>query len=229
MNDNIKKQIVALIEGVKAKDPKATQIMQDIMNKAQQGDRDAIALANAIQEVIKEMNGGAQQQQQPQGPVAAKFGAKLNYIRTIRGGCPEGQQLVYFKQGGRVCKKCVEAAGGAKVKDGKKEISDFKKKKACGGSKMKFELGGEAPKKPAKKEEKKVEKKEAPKRLDPRTTTTLPGGKYPTYWTSQQRQLWERLHGDNDEGAGVVENKGIGKNCKGGKAKKHFFGGVLGF
>jgi hypothetical protein len=180
---------------------------------------------------MQAMNAVAQemQAQQPSQKVTARLGAKLNYIRTIRGGCPEGQQLVYFKQGGRVCKKCVEAAGGAKVKDGKKEISDFKKKKACGGSKMKFELGGETPKKPVKKEEKKVEKKEAPRRLDPRTTKTLPGGKYPTYWTSQQRQLWERLHGDNDEGAGVVENKGIGKNCKGGKAKKHFFGGVLGF
>jgi hypothetical protein len=87
------------------------------------------------------------QSAQPTQKVMARLGAKLNYIRTIRGGCPEGQQLVYFKQGGRVCKKCVEAAGGAKAKDGKKEIADFKKRKACGGSKMKFEPGGKAPKK----------------------------------------------------------------------------------
>jgi len=39
--------------------------------------------------------------------------------------------------------------------------------------------------------------------LDPRTTRTLPNGRYPEYWTSQQRQIWEREHGDNDEGAAV--------------------------
>jgi len=62
------------------------------------------------------------------------------------------------------------------------------------------------------------------KKLDPRTTKTLPGGKYPTNWTSQDRQTWERLHGDNDEGAAVVKNKGIGKNCNGAaiKFKKSF-------
>ena len=145
MNDNIKKQIVALIEGVKAKDPKATQIMQDIMNKAQQGDRDAIALANAIQEVIKEMNGGAQQQQQPQGPVAAKFGAKLNYIRTLKGNAPEGMEVVYYKEGGQMKKKFVKSAGGAKEKDGKKEIANFKKQRGCNGFKTKKENGGELP------------------------------------------------------------------------------------
>jgi hypothetical protein len=91
-----------------------------------------------------------QQPAQPAQPVSARLGAKLNYIRTIKGECPEGQQLVYFKEGGRVCKKCVEAAGGAKVKDGKKEIADFKKacggkaKKACGG--RKFEDGGKSQK-----------------------------------------------------------------------------------
>ena len=226
MDEKVKKQLMALIQAAQQGNEEAIQAIQQIKQKADQGDQKAAALMQAMNAIAQQMQA---QSAQPTQKVMARLGAKLNYIRTIRGGCPEGQQLVYFKQGGRVCKKCVEAAGGAKVKDGKKEISDFKKKKACGGSKMKFELGGEAPKKPAKKEEKKVEKKETPKRLDPRTTTTLPGGKYPTYWTSQQRQLWERLHGDNDEGAGAVENKGIGKNCKGGKAKKHFFGGVLGF
>jgi hypothetical protein len=84
-----------------------------------------------------------QQSAQPTQPVTARLGAKLNYIRTIKGECPEGQKLIYFKEGGRVCKKCVEAAGGAKVKDGKKEIADFKKKKACGGTKVsKNQMGG---------------------------------------------------------------------------------------
>lgn len=78
----------------------------------------------------------AMQGTQPgQQPVTAKLGAKLEYLRSLKGECPEGQQLVYFKQGGRVCKKCIEAAGGAKVK-GKEAIEEFKKK-ACGGVKVK--------------------------------------------------------------------------------------------
>jgi len=67
----------------------------------------------------------------------ARLGAKLNYIRSLKGACPEGQEVKYFEKGGQVKCKCVDkAAGGEKVKDGKKEIADFKKKKACGGSKV---------------------------------------------------------------------------------------------
>jgi hypothetical protein len=157
--------------------------------------------------------------QEMQSAQKARFGAKLNYIRTLKGNAPEGMVVEYYKCGGQTKKRFVKAAGGEKVKDGKKEIEDFKKKKACKGSSLKFELGGEAPK------EKKSEKPQ--QRLDPKTTKKLPGGKYPSYWTSKERQTWERLHGDNDEGAGTVENKGIGKNCNGGKARKHFFGGSL--
>lgn len=149
--------------------------------------------------------------QEMQSATKARFGAKLNYIRSLKGNAPEGMEVEYYKCGGQVKKKFVKAAGGEKVKDGKKEIADFKKKKACGGSKMKFEMGGETPQKP-----KKVEPKKPEQRLDPKTTKKLPGGKYPTYWTSKERQTWERLHGDNDEGAGAVENKGVGKNKNGG-------------
>jgi hypothetical protein len=79
------------------------------------------------------------------GTPMARYGAKLNYIRSLKGECPEGQEVKYFKQGGQMKCKCVDkAAGGEKVKDGKKEIADFKKKKACGGLKAKFQPGGKA-------------------------------------------------------------------------------------
>ena len=45
------------------------------------------------------------QQQQVQ---AAKFGAKLNYIKSLRGQCPEGYELSYYKVGGTLCKKCMK-------------------------------------------------------------------------------------------------------------------------
>ena len=65
----------------------------------------------------------------------ARLGAKLNYVRSLRGLAPEGMVTEYYKEGGQVKKKFVKSAGGAKEKDGKKEIADFNKKKACGGSK----------------------------------------------------------------------------------------------
>ncbi len=67
----------------------------------------------------------AMQQQQIQ---AAKFGAKLNYIRKLNGKCPEGMQMYYYKQGGRLCKKCIEmqARGGEVDKPVGDAIQQFK-------------------------------------------------------------------------------------------------------
>lgn len=202
--------------------------------------------------------------QEMQNTQKARLGAKLNYIRSLKGNAPEGEEVVYYKCGGRVKKKCVKKnACGAKTESiGRDAIKAFKdkcgskmKKKSCKefggeiqsdkcgskmkkskkefggeilfdkcGSKMKkkacgakFELGGEVIKKPKKQETKKVQLK----RLDPKTTKTLPGGKYPSYWTSQERQTWERLHGPNDEGAAAAKEK-----C-GGRVKKHEFGGIM--
>ena len=217
--------------------------------------------------------------QEMQGAQKARLGAKLNYIRSLKGNAPEGMDVEYYKCGGQVKKKfikknacgskgmaavkafkdkcgskmkkksCKEFGGeiqsdkcGSKMKKSKKEFGgeilfdkcgSKMKKKSCKefggniesdkcGSKMKkkacgakFELGGEVSKKPKKQEKVQL------KRLDPKTTKTLPGGKYPSYWTSQERQTWERLHGPNDEGAAVAKEK-----C-GGKAKKHQYGGSL--
>jgi hypothetical protein len=92
------------------------------------------ALEQAMGQFLQEM-------QASQAP-KARLGAKLNYIRDLKGNAPEGMEVVYYKCGGQMKKKFVKAAGGAKAKDGKKEIADFKKKKACGGVKMKFQTGG---------------------------------------------------------------------------------------
>ena len=64
----------------------------------------------------------------------------LNYIERLRGICPEGYEMQFFKQGGQICKKCVQRA---KMEDGgktpKNPIDAFRcgrkmKKKACGGT-----------------------------------------------------------------------------------------------
>lgn len=59
---------------------------------------------------------------QQQQVAARKFGGMLNYIGKLRGTCPEGYEMQFFKQGGQICKKCVQ--------------------------KVKMENGGDAPKNP---------------------------------------------------------------------------------
>ena len=95
------------------------------------------------------------QQQQVQ---AAKFGAKLNYIKSLRGQCPEGYEISYYKVGGTLCKKCMKKQ--QEMKDGgqvpKNPIDEFKcgrkMKKAQGGA-VDFEKCGGKTKKTKKKEE----------------------------------------------------------------------------
>lgn len=78
------------------------------------------------------------QQQQVQ---AAKFGAKINYIKKLRGQCPDGYELQYYKSGGQLCKKCMKKQvmqdGGDLPQD---PIDQFK----CGRKmkKKKCEAGG---------------------------------------------------------------------------------------
>lgn len=169
------------------------------------------------------------QQQQVQ---AAKFGAKLNYIKSLRGQCPEGYEISYYKVGGTLCKKCMKKQekmqeGGNVPKD---PIEQFKcgrkakktKKKEEGGelnsttnpkafSKMALAKCGAKLKEACKgvkmQQGNKVKPKLQPKkkvaRLNPDTTKKLPGGKYPSYWTSDERIRWERKWGPQDEGAHV--------------------------
>ena len=35
------------------------------------------------------------------------MGAKLQYLESLKGECPEGQHLEYMKAGGKVCKRCM--------------------------------------------------------------------------------------------------------------------------
>lgn len=70
--------------------------------------------------------------QKMQGGVKAALGAKLNYIHKLKGNCPEGEELVYMKQGGRVCPVCQKKA--EKAENGKKlpkknAVADFKEKR----------------------------------------------------------------------------------------------------
>lgn len=83
---------------------------------------------------------------QQQQVASRKFGGMLNYINKLRGNCPEGYEMQFFKKGGQICKKCVQ-----KVKMGQggtapqNPVDAFRcgrkmKKKACGGTVSKVEM-----------------------------------------------------------------------------------------
>ncbi len=71
-----------------------------------------------FQQYLEQM---AQQQTQ-----MAKLGAKLNYIKNIKGECPEGTEKYYFKAGGRICSACR----GVKAAEEGMEIKPKRNKKA---------------------------------------------------------------------------------------------------
>ena len=132
-----------------AKNPKET-----LMALQKQGvqPKDVIALAQKMAET----NPAAKQALAALAQMA-KDGAKLQYIKRLRGECPEGYEAVSYKIGGKVCKKCekieAEKCGGKakkakKCEDGGESpiVSEFKEFR-CGGKAKKAkkcEDGGEA-------------------------------------------------------------------------------------
>ena len=147
----IQQQIIQLVQAAMSGDQQATQYIQQVMQAAQQGDQQATQLAQMIQAVAQQLQG-----QQVQ---SAKFGAKLNYIRQLRGACPEGYEIEYFQNGGKPCKRCI--------------------------AKQKMEEGGEVPSNPvdAFKCGRKMNKKKVKKARDGEKVTVVntPKGKYKEY------------------------------------------------
>jgi hypothetical protein len=47
-------------------------------------------------------------------------GAKLNYIKELKGICPEGYEMQYFAAGGRICSHCARKKQIEEAKCGKK-------------------------------------------------------------------------------------------------------------
>lgn len=151
------------------------------------------------------------QEIQQQGVQTAMNGAKLNYINKLNSKCPQGTHLSYYRIGGTLCKKCEANAyneSSDPIKAFKQKCGGKVKKAAkqkCGGKVKKKELGGEIDNKknqPKSKLVKKPQNKIIPKkpqnpRPGPKDLKKLPNGKYPKYWTADQRGQWDR---DHDEG-----------------------------
>lgn len=134
----LQQQIVQLVQAAMQGDQQATQQIQQIMQAAQQGNQQAAQIAQMIQQVAQQM-----QQQQVQ---AARFGAKLNYIKQLKGQCPEGYKMEYYKEGGQLCKKCMKVhQDGGEVKQTPNTVAgQFKMEAAKCGKKMKKKEDGGA-------------------------------------------------------------------------------------
>lgn len=90
-------------------------------------------MKNYIQQLGEEGYAAKQQEfmQKMQGTPSRKLGGHLAYLNKLKGNCPDGEEMVYMKEGGRVCPKCMKKAEKAKpgTKLEKNAISDFKEKR----------------------------------------------------------------------------------------------------
>lgn len=120
---------------------------QEVIQAAQQNPE---ALKLAVQ-VYQESKGDIQKAAQAFSQAlqsktqAAKHGAKLNYLKSLKNKCADDEELVYFKKGGSIGCGCKKKEQGGELKE-KKESTVSKFKKACGGFKVKFMAGGQSPK-----------------------------------------------------------------------------------
>lgn len=142
----------------------------------------------------------------------AKLGAKLSYVQTLRGECPEGYEVEKYMAGG--CVKCKKKAEGAKV------VDIFKDK--CGGKakkRVKKDQKGAVVNKTDTVHTSKgiynVSNKKLPyKKMTPADYKKLPHNE------KVKVDLKDQENGRGGEGAHVVKNKGIGKNFFGGSIQR---------
>lgn len=108
---NSKQQLIQVLSNKEI----APKLLQIVNAGVKNQDKRAIIIAQAIKSL------------QQGNTRKARLGAKLDYIKQSIGECPEGQEVVYFKKGGEICKVCA----GKKMQNGGKSdpIKDFKKKK----------------------------------------------------------------------------------------------------
>ena len=98
---DMQQQIIQLVQAAMQGDQKATETINQIMQAAQQGDQQAAQIAQMIQQVAQQMQGQA---------TAAKWGAKLGYLRSLK-----------YAKGGKTCPTCnqeieMKKCGGKKAK-----------------------------------------------------------------------------------------------------------------
>ena len=195
---------------------------QQVIQIAQQNP-DALKSAVQIFQQTQDMNQAAQafQQALQQKTQAAKHGAKLNYLKSLKHQCAEDEEVVYYKEGGSVgcgCKKKEEGGEVVKAKDGWK--NKFKKDQAS-------------------KDSIRINSKEGDDELEAtRPGTYKPNPKHNPKDPNSRSHIWvpdrtKEPYSKENKTASIRKNKPTtpiaSKNCGGAvkKFKKHYNGGSL--
>ena len=105
---------------------------QKIIQAAKQNP-DALKAAVQVYQETQDMQQAAQtfaqaMQQQVQ---AAKHGAKLRYIESLKNQCADDEEVVYFKKGGHITCGCKKKENGGQVNKAKSGCSIKKAKSGC--------------------------------------------------------------------------------------------------
>ena len=128
--DAVMKFVQGLANILKA-DPK------QVIQIAQQNP-DALKSAVEVYQQTQDMNQAAQAfaQSLKKKTKAAKHGARLEYIRSLKNQCADNEELVYYRKGGSVGCGCKKKEDGGRVLKENKESVVEKFKAKC-GSKLK--------------------------------------------------------------------------------------------
>lgn len=138
----------------------------------------------------------------------AKLGAKLSYVQTLRGECPEGYEVEKYMAGG--CVKCKKKAEGAKV------VDIFKDK--CGAKKrVKKDQKGAVVNKADTVHTNKGVYNVSNKKLPYKKMTPAD---YRKLSDKDKVKVDMKDQANGRGGAGAVKNKGIGKNYFGGTVQR---------
>lgn len=156
------------------------QFMQYLVQKAVQqlGQEWVQQSYQEFQQALQQQ--GSAQPTQEQQMQYAKKGAKLNYLKQLRGECPEGYEMGYYRNGGNLCKKCMKKQQeGGEIEESDNPMDKFRaggKKKACKGTKLKFQNGAKLnPKKKFLQDEATSDSIKANKYNDQEVQATKPG------------------------------------------------------
>ena len=123
--------IQGIAEVLQADPQQVAQIAQQNPNAL----KSAVQVYQQTQDIQQAAQAFAQSMQQQ--TQAARHGAKLNYIKSLKHQCAEDEELYYYKKGGKVgcgCKKKEDGGEVKKAKAGCSVVDKFRKMQRGGKS-----------------------------------------------------------------------------------------------
>lgn len=176
-----------------------------------------------------------QKKQQQAQTQKALHGAKLNYFKSLKHQCAEGEEVVYYKKGGSVTCGCKKKENGGEVKKdcgGSAIVSQFKMRKGSNGMEL-------AEKKTTKKTFKQPSNQQNSQKINPNDTIHVNGqiksltdkpikDKNNTYKPLTPEEYKKLKNKDKDRVAekDAASGRSVQQKC-GGKVKKHQEGSII--